>query len=119
MFKIKIRAIHKSHSNQWTDSMLIVKNVGRMLQRNDVIFVSPFSDEVDFKGAEEINPSEHSYELYLHAERSADQNDNKEGESIVLTPSGPAELLQEEEGGELEEDEQGGGVKLRQRKVRR
>jgi len=39
-------------------------------------FVSfPFSDEVDFKGgtAEEMNPSEHSYELYLHAERSADQ----------------------------------------------
>ncbi len=35
----------------------------------------PFSDEVDFKGgtAEEMNPSEHSYELYLHAERSADQ----------------------------------------------
>jgi hypothetical protein len=91
---------------------------------NDVIiyFPPPCPDVVDFKGAEEMNPSVHSYELYLHAERSADQNDNKEGESIMLTPSGPAELLQEEEGedegGDLEEDEQG-GVKLRQRKVRR
>ena len=34
-----------------------------------------------------LNPSEQSYELYLHAGRSADQNDNKESES-TMTPSG-------------------------------
>jgi len=41
----------------------------------------------------------------------------------MLTPSGPTELLHEEEGedegNDLEEDDEQGGVKLRQRKVRR
>ncbi len=31
------------------------------------------TDEVDYKGQSDMNPSEHSYELYLHADRSADQ----------------------------------------------
>ncbi len=62
-----------------------------------ILFQNIFTGGEDYRGQEEeeelLNPSEHSYELYLHADRSADQNDNKESDSM-LTPSGDNDKIQ-------------------------